>query len=235
MEVYKAVIGHDGLYEVSNLGNVKSFKFGKERQIKPVVGSHGYLTVILSKSGVLKTRTVHSLVAEAFLNHVPCGHKLVINHIDFNRLNNCVTNLEIVTNRENSNRKHIKLSSKFTGVSWYKPTGKWLAQIRINGKVKNIGYFTDELEASVYYENALLALHNGTEIITKPNDFTSKYKGVSWYKPANKWRVSIWINGKQKYLGLFTNELEASHVYQNVLLSNHNKQIKNHGIKRKSI
>lgn len=222
MEVYKAVIGYEELYEVSNLGNIKSLKFGKEKQIKPAVGSHGYLNVRLSKGGIFKTRTVHTLVAEAFLNHVPCGHKLVINHIDFNKSNNHVTNLEIVTNRENSNRKHIKLSrsSQFTGVSLYKPTGKWLAQININGKVKNIGYFTDELEASVYYENALLALNNGNEIITKPNDFTSKYKGVSWYKPANKWRVSIWINGKQKYLGLFTNELEASHAYQNALLLN---------------
>lgn len=46
---------------------------------------------------------------------------------------------------------------------------------------------------------------------------TSKYTGVSWDKNANKWVCKIYINGKQNYLGLFENELDANNAYQNAL------------------
>ena len=54
--------------------------------------------------GKKETKQVHQMVAESFLNHIPCGYKLVVNHIDFNRTNNAVQNLELVSARENSNR-----------------------------------------------------------------------------------------------------------------------------------
>lgn len=152
MEIYKDVIGYEGIYQVSNLGNVKTFWYKNEKQMKPSKDKDGYLQLALSKDGLAKTVKVHQLVAESFLNHKRCGFKLVINHIDFNKANNKVENLEIVTARENSNRKHIKSSSKYIGVTWDKNRNKWISQIYIENKKKFLGRFNNELEASKAYQ-----------------------------------------------------------------------------------
>lgn len=154
MEEFRNIEGYEGYYEVSNYGNVKSFHRNKETILKPTF-SKGYFQVTLCKKGSVKYKTIHKLVAEAFLNHKPCGSKLVINHINFNILDNRVENLEIVTTRENSNQKHLKSSSKYTGVSWDKNSNKWKSQIWINRKKKHLGYFINELEASNAYQNEL--------------------------------------------------------------------------------
>jgi len=155
-EIWKIIEGFED-YEVSNLGNVKSLKFGKERILKPRLEAKGYYYITL-RNGIQKSKKIHQLVAEAFLNHKPCGYKLVVNHIDFNKINNNVENLEIVTARENSNHKHLSSSSQFTGVSWHKRNKKWTAQIWINGKLKFLGLFTCELEASNAYQKELLTV-----------------------------------------------------------------------------
>lgn len=156
IEIYKDVIGYEGIYQISNLGNVKSFKCGKEKQRKLSKDKDGYLFVGLSNSGTSDVKKVHQLVAESFLNHKRCGFKLVINHIDFDKANNRVENLEIVSARENCNKKHLKSSSIYTGVSWNKEKRKWIASIKINNKNKYLGYYTDELEASKAYQKELL-------------------------------------------------------------------------------
>tara|TARA_R110000764_G_scaffold16589_1_gene46332 strand:- start:80 stop:622 length:543 start_codon:yes stop_codon:yes gene_type:complete len=162
MEEFKDIKGYEGLYQVSNLGRVKSLARKsiaglnlKEKIRVGVVSNKGYVMVDLCKEGKRKGKTIHQLVAVAFLDHKPCGHRLVVNHIDFDKANNNVNNLEIVTQRENSNRKHIKSSSKYTGVSWSKVANKWIAQIRINGEGKYLGYFKCEIAASMAYEIAL--------------------------------------------------------------------------------
>ena len=156
VEIYKDVIGYKGIYQVSNLGNVKSLKFNKERVLKPSKDSKGYLSINLSLNGVFKMRNIHQLVAESFLNHKRCGHKLVVNHLDFNKTNNNLNNLELVTARENCNKKHLKSSSKYTGVYWNKNANKWNSRITLNGKLKHLGLFTNELEASKSYQKELL-------------------------------------------------------------------------------
>lgn len=170
MEIWIEIEGYEGLYEVSSLGRVKSLErkvlvernnsyyILKERILKQNLGGE-YLMLSLSKNGKVKNRTVHSLVAEAFLNHKPCGHKLVVNHINAkdpnNKMNNRVDNLEVVTQRKNTDRKHLKSSSQYTGVCWSKSNKKWHAQIVINSKIKHLGYFINELEASNAYKIAL--------------------------------------------------------------------------------
>lgn len=162
IEVWKDIPEYEGLYQVSNLGNVRSLdrvcsrgRKLKGKVLKAAFCSAGYFGVALSKNGKGKTITIHKLVAYAFLNHKPCGYKLVVNHIDINRENNNLYNLEIITQRENTNQKHIKSSSKYTGVYWNKSTKKWRSNIRINGRKKHLGYFTDEKEAAQSYQNEL--------------------------------------------------------------------------------
>jgi len=120
VEIYKDVIGYEGIYQVSNLGNVKSLKFNKEKVLKTYKNTYGYPSIGLRINGLAKIKQVHQLVAESFLNHKSFGMELVVNHIDFDRANNRVENLEIVTHRENANQKHLKSSSEYTGVSWHK-------------------------------------------------------------------------------------------------------------------
>jgi len=156
-EIWKEVENYPN-YQVSNLGNVKSFNLGKERILKPGINASGYYVVGLCKNKVHKTKDIHKLVAITFLNHTPCGHKLVINHKDFNKLNNNVNNLEIITQRENSNRIHLKSSSKYVGVCWNNQKNKWHSQIRINGKINFLGYFENELEAHEAYQNKLKSI-----------------------------------------------------------------------------
>ena len=157
-EIFKDIPNYEGMYQVSDMGRVKSLaRKGclKDRILKPYLEIGGYFKVVLRKDNKTKTRRVHQLVAEAFLSHVPCGYKLIVNHEDHDRLNNKLDNLEITTNRNNTNQKHLNSSSEYTGVSWAKHVSKWKAQIRINGKSKHLGYFTDDLEASNAYEKAL--------------------------------------------------------------------------------
>jgi len=165
MEIWKTINGFED-YEVSNLGRVKSLsrtvvrsngrdqRF-KEKILKNVV-KH-YLMVNLYKDKKSHTKTVHQLVAIAFLDHSPCGLELVVNHKDFNILNNNVYNLEIVTQRENTNQKHLKSSSKYTGVtnSGNKWKNKWRASIVIKGKLIHLGNYETEHEAHLVYEKKL--------------------------------------------------------------------------------
>lgn len=86
-------------YGVDCDGNVYSFKYNKERVLKPNPNLKGYLQVGLTLNGKKYPKRVHRLVAEAF---IPNPHNLPqINHKDGNKLNNSVSNLEWCTNREN--------------------------------------------------------------------------------------------------------------------------------------
>jgi hypothetical protein len=160
IEIWKPIKGYDGLYEVSNLGRVKSLNYKNTKKEKILIEgiNRGYCYVNLFKNKISKTKYLHRLVAIAFLNHTPCGMKLVVNHINFIKTDNRVENLEIITHRENTNKKHIKSSSFFVGVSWNNKRKKWLSQIEINRKINFLGYFNNENEAHQAYQNKLLTL-----------------------------------------------------------------------------
>ena len=154
MEIWKTIEGFED-YEVSNFGRVKSFKCGKEKILTLRIDFHGYYKACLHTDKIPKTMKIHQLVAIAFLDHKTCGHKLVVNHIDFNKLNNHVDNLEIITQRENANQKHLSSSSQYVGVSWIKSRNKWKSAIINNNKKFHLGYFTNEIDASNAYQNKL--------------------------------------------------------------------------------
>ena len=162
IEVWKDIPEYEGLYQVSNLGNVRSLdricsrgRKLKGKVLKARLCSLRYFNVNLYKNGKGKTKSIHTLIAYAFLDHKPCRYELVVNHIDINPTNNNLNNLEIVTQRENTNHKHIKSSSKYVGVSLDKRGKKWQSHITINGTLKYLGLFTDEKEAAQAYINKL--------------------------------------------------------------------------------
>ena len=151
MEIFKDIKDYEGIYQVSNLGNVKSLaRKGclTDRVMKPSIDASGYLHIPLSKKGSTNYRKIHKLVADAFLNTEPCGHRLVIKHINQDKSDNRLQNL-------NSSHKYKKSSSKYRGVTWNKKASKWKACIRFKGKQRYLGLFTDELEASEAYQIAL--------------------------------------------------------------------------------
>lgn len=99
-EVWKPVVGYEGLYEVSSDGRVKSL-FRYKKELKPNITRNGYATVELFKDKSSKRLLIHRLVAMAF---IPNPDNLPqVNHIDENKLNNDVSNLEWITAKENMN------------------------------------------------------------------------------------------------------------------------------------
>lgn len=103
-EEWKPVVGYEGKYEVSNLGNVDSLNYHKTCVRKRIVLSesdNGYLRAALAKEGKTKHKLVHRIVARAFIpnpNNFP-----YINHKDENKKNNCVENLEWCDQKYNIN------------------------------------------------------------------------------------------------------------------------------------
>ena len=102
MEEYKNIKGYEGLYQISNYGNVRSLdrviksRYGtpkkwKGKEIKKIVDSLGYERVSLCKDGKVKAHKIHRLVAQSFLNS---SEYTFINHKDGNKTNNHIDNLE---------------------------------------------------------------------------------------------------------------------------------------------
>ena len=97
-EKWKWIEGYEGLYQISSLGRVKSFKYG-EKLLKTPKNGAGYFTVNLYKDGHMKGYFVHRLVAENFIEN-PLNLPQ-INHKDENKTNNRPNNLEWCTNEYN--------------------------------------------------------------------------------------------------------------------------------------
>lgn len=114
-ETWKDIKNFEGLYQVSNLGRVKSlarkagFIIRKEHIIKSSVKENGYLKVNLYKDNKCINKNVHRLVAEAFIpnpNNYPC-----INHIDYNKANNIVDNIEWCSYAHNNKYSNCQIKA----------------------------------------------------------------------------------------------------------------------------
>ena len=132
-EEWRDVVGYEGLYQVSSMGRVKSFKWNKERFLKPSMDKDGYLLVTLCAGGKRKTLKVHRLVCEAF--HENPGNKPQVNHINEIKTDNRACNLEWCTCKQNVNH-----GSRNERVS--KPVG----QYSLDGKLIKLWPSTMEAE-----------------------------------------------------------------------------------------
>lgn len=157
-EIWIDIPKYKGRYSVSNLGRVKSlkrFRVVQDRILTQSLNENGYLYVNLTTKSVIKTFSVHQLVAICFLEHKPSRYNLVVDHINNNTLDNDIRNLQIITNRENSSKNRKGGSSKYVGVSWSNSNKKWLSMIYLNGETVYLGYFKDEYQAHLAYQNKL--------------------------------------------------------------------------------
>ena len=123
-EVWKDVVGFEGLYKVSNKGNVHSVArkdtIGRKcggRMLKPLSHKVGYLQVQLHKNGKMKNKYIHRLVAEAFIPNPESF--LEINHLDEVKDNNELSNLEWCTREHNNNygKRTEKVSKKVRAIN----------------------------------------------------------------------------------------------------------------------
>lgn len=157
-EIWKPVIGWEGLYEVSNFGRVRSLdryvtqlnytRFCKGQLLKPTFHKSNYYIVTLRNSGIQKISKVHQLVMNAFNPNVS-NEKLEINHIDGNTKNNRLENLEWTTHQQN-----LIHASKHYLLSIYKP----INQYDLNGKF--IKRWKSMNEARDFYNLGINSLRN---------------------------------------------------------------------------
>jgi len=166
-EQIKPIKDYEELYSISNYGYVISEarellmpNGGVHRKERTILASGlngtGYPIIALCKNGKKKTFKVHLLVWDNFGDSLRNGQILQVDHIDEDKTNPRIDNLQLLTNRQNISKyfKIQKTSSKYTGVYRDNATKKWKAKIQINGKIKHLGYFDDEYKAHLAYEKA---------------------------------------------------------------------------------
>ena len=117
LEIWRDIKNYEGIYEVSNLGRIKSISRNgtiKENRILKPNKVMGYSQVGLQKYGTRKYKKIHRLVAEAFIPNPE--NKKEVNHKDGNKANNCVDNLEWVTTSENQLHSYYELKNNIKSV-----------------------------------------------------------------------------------------------------------------------
>ncbi len=171
MEVWKDIKGYEGLYRVSNKGNIYSVT--SRKNIKSRLNKNGYSKVNLSKCGIKRTYTVHRIVMENF-KEIKGMDELQVNHINEVRHDNNLSNLEWCTAKENINHgNHNRKLSLYRKVA--KPNFK-LAVICINtGKI-----FESISSAARFYE---IKNKSGiTQVIRGKQNYCGSYNGqkLTW-------------------------------------------------------
>jgi hypothetical protein len=177
-EIWKDVAGYEGLYEVSNMGKVRSvdryvnaggvnnngrLSLKKGKILNCSLTKRGYTRVSLSKESKTQQAFIHRIVALAFLESIKGKNN--VNHINGIKEDNRACNLEFVNQRENIlHAKIYNVKKDCPFVSYSKKFNRYEASIRINDKTIKLGRFKTEQAAFESYVKAL-----------KDNNLENKY------------------------------------------------------------
>ncbi len=218
---WKDVKGYEGLYQVNAEGEIKSLHFKRERLLSQPVGANGYKMICLQGGGKdRECRTVHSIVAEAFLGHDRSNRSLVVDHVNNNPLDNRLVNLQLISQRENCSKDKHKMnkSSQYVGVSFVPKINKWFSHIRIGGKV-SLGHYSSEKKAKEVRDLALAIVNNPAieDKMVAINNLKSEYKEPrkkteskgSVKKRVGKRKTTYSAFYKGAYLGSFETRNQA--------------------------
>lgn len=161
-EQWRDIDGYDGMYQVSDLGRVRSHKSGEWKVMRPSKTGSGYLKVVLCKDKQKKNRMIHRLVAQAFITNDD-ETKIYINHIDECKQNNRIWNIEYCTASYNNTYNNIH-------------------HRRINYKQSKLKPLYDQ--NLTYEQNLEIFMANGIECST--NTLARLRKGLNLKQPKPK-------------------------------------------------
>ena len=153
-EQWRDVPGYEDHYQISDSGKIKSVKYRKEKILKQTL-IKGYYGLGLCLEGKRKVLFIHVMIAMAFLDHVPNGHVITVDHINGNKTDNRLENIQLLTNRENVSKStpSYKKSSLPVGVCKFR--NKYISSIKENGSKVYLGLFPTPEEAAKAYGEAL--------------------------------------------------------------------------------
>lgn len=208
---------------VSQYGRVKSVdrfdssnRFLRGKMLKQHITIHGYPCVNLHKNNKLKSCRIHILVAAAFKNYQYKNHLKIIDHIDGNRLNSKLSNLQIISQRQNVRKDVLKNKKSKLPVGVFKDKNKYRSSIYIDNKLRYLGTFCNIADAELAYKQASHLVDTGNakqiKFATKSERKHKLPTGV--FKNKKRFMARIRVNGQIKYLGTFDTPEEASAVYQ---------------------
>ena len=208
-EIWKDIQGYEGLYQVSNYGRIRSFKRMKNnkeaRQFKLTPNSTGYISVGLRKNGKKILYQVHRLVAESFIPNPE--NKPQVNHIDGNKTNNHISNLEWVTASENTQHAYKMGLAKITD--------KTKEKMSKSHKGKKRKPFTDE-----HRKNMSIARKNQKPInpkkvicITTGRIFESMVEGAKFYNMNSREHITDCCKYRRKSAGKLPDGTKLKWMY----------------------
>jgi len=159
-EIWKDIPGYEGSYQASNLGRIKSLqrvitRFNGETQtinqriLKPRNHVQGYDNIVISLNHKKCNKTVHRWIMTTF-----CGNSnLHINHINGNKKDNRLVNLEYVTALKNCNH-HVRVLKRKKKYGAYPKNNSWVSVINIKGRIIHLGCFENKDQAhNAFYNN----------------------------------------------------------------------------------
>lgn len=193
-EIWKDVVGYEGHYKVSNLGNIMSFKHKKSGKLmKKHYNGRGYLSLDICKDGNVKKWSIHRLVATAFLPNIE--NKPCVNHIDGNPSNNNLNNLEWCTYSENELHSFRVLGKKayshWTGIKGANnPSSKIIYQFSLDGVFIRL-FESKQLAAEFLKENGFPKASSGSLGCAVSGLYHSAY--------GSKWSYSPNFTDEKKY------------------------------------
>jgi hypothetical protein len=243
VEQWKDIPDYESLYQVSDLGRVKSLEkprkkstnnpnsFVRLRIMKASLGKK-YLNTALYKDGQSKSFLIHHLLSIAFLKFKPNMGQTIVDHINNISTDNRLCNLQLITRRHN-NVKDVKNKSEAVGL--YQRNGFFNVTISFNGISCSLGSFKDKKEAIEKHKEAFDLIESNQDISHLIKKKTNKTESKGVYHINHKFTSQIFYNGFKYNLGSYHTIKEASDVFELAsLLKKENKSIEHLLKKRKN-